>query len=277
MRGGGVIEKSNREEEKTTTVEDVNEYLGRKKIELKAGNRSALFSFDEVIRIAKHARNFKPDSDTQISATEVRESVRPKKGHYIISEQKPVLSYEHELGSKKKVAADSGFYRKVLLGCEITLKIIENRRLASPQNAIGNVGRIVQSLCQRMSTEGQMKEESDAEFNVRIGREPEDLEKSSIWLLLFLNRPSEYLPSLYDSFVDIFNYNGATCLKYLNHFGHVVQYFKTHNDTFHKLRESNSWFDWPNAREKAERAEILIRNFKREGRELEIMDKSQRE
>ena len=223
MRGGGVTGKSTKEEEKTTTVEDIYEYLGRKIMELKAGNRSALGSFDEVIKIAKHARNFKPDSDTQISATEVRESNRRKKGHYIISEQKPVLSYEHKVGSKKKVAADSGFYRKVLLGCEINLKSIENRCLASPQNAIGNVGRIVQSLCQRMCTEGQMKEESDAEFNVRIGREPEDLEESSIWLLLFLNRPSEHLQSLYDSFVEIFNYNGATYLKYLNHFGHVVQ------------------------------------------------------
>ena len=44
---------------------------------------------------------------------------------------------------------------------------------------MGNVGRFVQASNQEMSIEGEMKEESDAGFEVRFGREPENLEKPS--------------------------------------------------------------------------------------------------
>ena len=130
-----MTEKPNKENEPTAFSEDRVEYQGREVLERKAVKTSVLNSVEKVILLEKFARDFKPEKKRKIAATKVRESMKRMKRHYMIGQQKPVLSYENDAGFKMQAVGISVFYQRKHLGCKITLKINQNCLLPASQQS----------------------------------------------------------------------------------------------------------------------------------------------
>ena len=125
------------------TNEDINSYLCRKMMELNPlGSRT--FLTEQVIKLTKLVASFASTIGGRISERKVKQKLKNKKQFSMLGVPKEVLKYAHVENTKKKLAADGGFYRNEQTTCPISKAALDESSLKHKDYLLSNLGQVSQ-------------------------------------------------------------------------------------------------------------------------------------